>query len=500
MSGASGQITRDNKAQRSGPNKGEMSEDHSSTKRPKRVVKVAKYRIIKPVGEMTWPELGEILRTVRYRVFRLGNLAVSEAYLNFHAFRTGKAEEFKSETIGKLSRRLRDMLISEGVKKEDIDRYSATGAVPDTVAGALGQYKVRGITSPAKWRQVIRGTVSLPTFRNDMAIPVRCDKPAQRRLEKAKSEEVEVDLMICRKPYPRVLIGTADLGGGQQAILERLLDNKDNSSDGYRQRLFEIKQDTQSKKWFLFVTYDFPSSGALPLDPNVAVGVDLGVSVPLYAAINNGHARLGRRQFQALGSRIRSLQTQVDARRRAIQRGGRSDVSQSTARSGHGVRRKLQPTEKLRKRIDRSYSTLNHQLSAAVVEFAKNQGAGTVQMEDLGGLREELTGTFIGARWRYHQLQQFLEYKCDEAGITLNKVNPMYTSRRCSECGFIDKDFDRAFRDRSRSDGRVARFICPECSYEADPDYNAARNIATLDIDKLIRVQCQKQGLKYDAL
>ena len=46
----------------------------------------------------------------------------------------------------------------------------------------------------------------------------------------------------------------------------------------------------------------------------------------------------------------------------------------------------------------------------------------------------------------------------------------------------------------------VTEFVCPECQYEADPDYNAARNIATLDIEDKIRVQCDKQGLEYKAL
>ena len=171
-------------------------------------------------------------------------------------------------------------------------------------------------------------------------------------------------------------------------------------------------------------------------------------------------------------------------------------MSHSTARSGHGVKRKLQPTEKLRLKIDKSYTTLNHQLSAAVIDFARNHGAGTIQIEDLDGLRDQLTGTFLGLRWRYHQLQQFLAYKAEENKIALKKINPKYTSRRCSECGFINVDFDRSYRDSHGSPGKVAKFACPECQYEADPDYNAARNIATLDIEERISVQSRRQGLE----
>ena len=37
--------------------------------------------------------------------------------------------------------------------------------------------------------------------------------------------------------------------------------------------------------------------------------------------------------------------------------------------------------------------------------------------------------------------------------------------------------------------------ICPQCGYKADADYNAARNLATLDIEKLISQQCKEQDV-----
>lgn len=466
-------------------------------KKSKRITKVAKFRILKPAGDMMWDELGRMLRDVRYRVFRLANLAVSEAYLAFHLWRKGLETEYKRSTIDNLNKSLRQMLANEGLEDEQLNRYSRKGAVPSYVTSPLSKYKISSITNKNKWKQVIRGQSSLPTFRNDMAIPVRCDSPANRRLEQTENGDVEVDLMLCLKPYPRIVLGTKNMGGGQEAILERLIANSEQSKEGYRQRCFEIKQDRQTKKWWLYITYDFPAPKQPTLNPEVVVGVDLGVSVPVYAATNNGLARLGRRHFQALGARIRSLQNQVDARRRSIQRGGRVNLSYDTARSGHGRKRKLLPIDKLQGRINKAYTTLNHQLSASVIKFAKDQGAGVIQIEDLETLKEELVGTFIGRRWRYHQLQQFLQYKAEETGIELRKVNPKYTSRRCSECGHINMEFTRAWRDAHRTNGKVAKFICPQCNYDSDPDYNAARNISTLDIASKIRLQCEKQGIEY---
>lgn len=459
-----------------------------------RLVKVAKFQIIKPVAPLTWDELGRLLRQTRYRVFRLANLIVSEAYLNFHLlFRSGKTTEFTTESVGKLNHRLRDLLKEEPKPDGLQDRFSATGALPNTIAGALSQYKTRAVTQKAKWSEVIRGNASLPTFRNNMAIPVRCDKEGQRRLQKQESGDVTLELMICRSPYPKVILQSQKLGDGQQAVLDRLLANVNQSMEGYRQRAYEIKED-ENHRWFLYVTYDMPMPTSPPLNKDVVVGVDLGVSCPLYVAVNNDPDRLGRREFTALSARIKSLQSQVIARRISIQRGARSRLA-AGARLGHGRKRALLPIETLQKRIEHAYTTLNHQLSKSVVEFALKHGAGVIQLEDLTGLQEALRGTFLGARWRYHQLQQFIEYKAKEHGITVQKVNPRYTSRRCSKCGHIHVEFDRAFRDKNARNGAVARFVCPACSFDCDPDYNAARNLSILDIANIITRQYQVQNI-----
>ncbi len=465
-----------------------------------RHTKVLKLHILKPAGDMSWKELSTLLRDARYRVFRLANLAASEAYLAFHKYRQGDTE-YRAPTPGKLNRRLRKMLDEETQARESngtgSERFSKEGALPATVVDALSQYKLRALLSRSKWSEVARGQSALPTFRLTMPIPIRCDKPEHKRLQKAENGDVEIDLMTCLKPYPRVVIATArnSLSGGQRAILDRLIENPENKMEGYRQRCFEVKQDVRNKKWYLLVTYDFPASEKA-LSEEKVVGIDLGFSCPLYAAINNGHARLGRRQFAALSHRIRTLQRQVINRRRAIQRGGNQVTGYISARSGHGRKRKLSPIEGLQGRIDRAYTTLNHQLSASVIKFALNHGAGIIQMEDLSGLSNALTGSFLGERWRYEELQRFIEYKADENGLAVKKIDPRYTSRRCSECGFIHAEFDRAARDKDGAKGRSARFICPQCEHQADADYNAARNIATLDIETIIADTAKDQGLK----
>lgn len=123
-------------------------------KKRKRIAKVAKFRILKPAGEMTWDELGKILRDVRYRVYRLANLDVSEMYVHYKLSRKQKhGPKRKPPTVDQLNHQLRTMLKSEEVKEEELSRYSKRGAVSSYITPALAKYKIGGIP----WKEVLSG-------------------------------------------------------------------------------------------------------------------------------------------------------------------------------------------------------------------------------------------------------------------------------------------------------------------------------------------------------
>ena len=62
-----------------------------------------------------------------------------------------------------------------------------------------------------------------------------------------------------------------------------------------------------------------------------------------------------------------------------------------------------------------------------------------------------------------------ITYRAKAEGITVEVVNPAYTSQQCShtECGFTHE---------GNRDGD--EFACLKCGKELHSDYNAARNIA----------------------
>jgi len=182
----------------------------------------------------------------------------------------------------------------------------------------------------------------------------------------------------------------------------------------------------------------------------VVVGVDLGV---------NNIAVTSTGKFFKAGI-LNDKRRQFAERRAKIQRKG--------TRSAHLLLKRMSGRE------NRFSRWILHNVSRQIVEEAKRVNAGVIAMEDLRGIRERTKKCGKAHRrrislWAFSELQKFIRYKALEEGIDVQFVDPKYTSRRCSKCGFIQS---------SNRNGSV--FRCRACSYCVHADYNASKNIACL--------------------
>ena len=109
-----------------------------------------------------------------------------------------------------------------------------------------------------------------------------------------------------------------------------------------------------------------------------------------------------------------------------------------------------------------------HQITTEIVRryaFISVEDLNIRNMTRAGGSHKRgLNREILSQGWG--SIRQQLEYKAEWAGRQLVKVNPSYTSRICSECGFVN---DKAQEYRT--------FNCSECGHVADRDVNAALNI-----------------------
>jgi len=79
-------------------------------------------------------------------------------------------------------------------------------------------------------------------------------------------------------------------------------------------------------------------------------------------------------------------------------------------------------------------------------------------------LRKEFRNKF--QRWTYPKLFSRISQLCEIDGVHFHTVDPAWTSQSCSRCGFVHK---------LNRKGEI--FLCRNCGYTEDADYNASKNI-----------------------
>jgi putative transposase len=106
---------------------------------------------------------------------------------------------------------------------------------------------------------------------------------------------------------------------------------------------------------------------------------------------------------------------------------------------------------------------MNHQIANWIVSKPHD----VIVLEDLTDIRNGKKNKKFG-RWSFAELRSIVEYKAAALGKKVVAIDPRYTSRTCSRCGFQKK---------VNRNGRA--FKCKSCSFQIDADLNASRNIAT---------------------
>ena len=202
----------------------------------------------------------------------------------------------------------------------------------------------------------------------------------------------------------------------------------------------------QNGKWFLLAVCEVEAPPLKEVDG--FLGVDLGL-VQL-AADSEGNSYTG--------AECLALRRRVARHRRRLQKRGTKNAKRRLV--------------KFNRRQSRYSAWLNHSISRRIVQTAIGSRK-AVCVEDLAGLRDRASAFRRDMRWQighwsFLQLQQFIAYKARAAGVPFLSVHAPYTSQTCSRCGHCE----RANR-KSRSE-----FFCKQCCFQANADYNAARNIA----------------------
>ena len=144
------------------------------------------------------------------------------------------------------------------------------------------------------------------------------------------------------------------------------------------------------------------------------------------------------------GSALTHWHREFEKRRASLQRRG--------TRAAHETIQSVGRTETGR------YDHCLHTVSKELVAEAVETDCDVIAFEDLTGIRERMPRAKTFHARAFRRLFEYVEYKSEVVGISVEQVSPAYTSQRCSKCGSTHEN------NRPTSDGQD-EFECLKCGY-----------------------------------
>lgn len=123
----------------------------------------------------------------------------------------------------------------------------------------------------------------------------------------------------------------------------------------------------------------------------------------------------------------------------------------------------------IRKIYQRITNIREDYLNKCVNEIVKTKPS-YITIEDLNvrGMMKNRHLSKSIANQRFYEFRVKLETKCKALGIELRIADRFYpSSKTCHQCGCVKSDLKLSDRE----------YICPECGYRSDRDYNASLNL-----------------------
>ena len=90
-----------------------------------------------------------------------------------------------------------------------------------------------------------------------------------------------------------------------------------------------------------------------------------------------------------------------------------------------------------------------------------------VNIENIKKLRYKSKYSRLLSHWTYTDIFDKIRQYCEEQNVSVQIINPIYTSQRCSVCGWTQK-----------KNRKGKSFSCLKCKFTCDSDWNAALNIS----------------------
>lgn len=144
-----------------------------------------------------------------------------------------------------------------------------------------------------------------------------------------------------------------------------------------------------------------------------------------------------------------------------------------------GERKLLKVIKRISDKEKRIVNSKLHEISKHIVSLAYQYNS-LILLGNLKGIRKSAKGkrfNRIVSNMPYNKLTKYIEYKANWLGIAVVKMNESGTSRTCSRCGYENK--------LNRKNQGL--FVCKNCRYQANADFNAVKNIKKRSLGYMLK-------------
>ena len=144
-------------------------------------------------------------------------------------------------------------------------------------------------------------------------------------------------------------------------------------------------------------------------------------------------------------------------------------ISSTPCPHGHNldsIQKKLSRRKKGSKSFKKAQQHRTNYINWSVKQISWD-GVKQLNLEDIKDLRRGKSSSRYMSHWTYTSIFERFESISMEQGVLVNKMDEIYTSQRCSNCGWVDK---------KNRNGK--KFKCVACGFATDADLNASINIS----------------------
>lgn len=352
-------------------------------------------------------------------------------------------------------------------KMKEIMNGCLTNNVAQTRAFVFNRY-----SDDKNKKGLLKGEISLSNFKRDM--PIIIHNKAYEILETPKGFALEIGFFNKTKQQDlgikKIKFLLPNLGSSEREIIKRLYDGSYKIGSG------QVIYNKRKNKWMIAIPYTFNQDKTFKLNKDRVMGIDLGITnVATFSIFDNNkneYIPMYYKDRAIDGTELIHYRQKIEARRKSL---AIASKWASANKTGHGYNKKMEKVNNIGDKYNRFKDTFNHKVSKYIVDVALKYKVSLIQMEDLSGFNTSQQESLL-KNWSYYDMQLKVKYKAEEKGIQVILINPKYTSQRCSVCGNISADNRKTQKD----------FKCIMCGYEENADINASKNIALIDIEKII--------------